>query len=181
MQNVVVRRPRKDEEEKLNQFFELVLKDTFTNNGIENLIDTLENEIKDKKRCLEEDFQSDGNARFFLVATIDDSIIGTIEHGPANDLINECTNGALSHLQEIGTLFVHPKFQKHGLGSLLLTKIFHALNNKNIEEFCFDSGYKIAQKIWRKKFGEPEYYLKNYWGDGEDHMIWRLRTIDVLR
>ena len=43
MQNVVVRRPRKDEEEKLNQFFELVLKDTFTNNGIGNLIDTLEN------------------------------------------------------------------------------------------------------------------------------------------
>src|SRR5699024_8900176 len=33
-------------------------------------------------------------------------------------------------------------------------------------EFCMDSGYSNAQKIWRKRFGEPEYFLENYWAEG---------------
>jgi len=37
-----------------------------------------------------------------------------------------------------------------------------------------------AQKIWINKFGEPEYYLKDYWGEGADHMVWRLKVSEVL-
>jgi len=181
MQNLVIRRPRMDEVEELSSFFELVIRDTFRRNGIADLIDILEYEIKDKRRCLNEDFESDGNDRYFLVATIDNMIVGTIEHGQANELIKECTHGELSHLQEIGTVFVHPKFQQKGIGNLLLTKIFEVLQDKKIEEFCLDSGYKSAQMIWRKRFGEPEYLFKDYWGDGADHMIWRMNVNDVLK
>lgn len=46
------------------------------------------------------------------------------------------------------------------------------------KEFCLDSGYTNAQKVWKKKFGEPDYLLKDYWGEGFDHMIWRGRTND---
>lgn len=181
MHNIVIRRPKMDEIEELNHFFELVIRDTFAKNDIADLIDSLENEIHDKRRCLNEDMENDGKDRYFLVATINDMIVGTIEHGPANDLIHECTQGKLSGFQEIGTVYVHQKFQNQGIGNLLLTKMFHVLNEKKIKEFCFDSGYISAQKIWRKKFGEPEYHLKNYWGDGSDHMIWRIKTIDVLK
>jgi hypothetical protein len=53
------------------------------------------------------------------------------------------------------------------------------LINKGINEFCPDSGYPNAQKIWRKKLGEPDYLLKDYWGPGHDHMIWRRSTHDI--
>lgn len=180
-QNIVIRRPRKDENEEINRFFELVIRDTFTKNGISDLVDTLGEEIKDKRRALDEDIESSGKTKYFLVATIDDMIVGTIAHGQPNELIKDYTLGELGDMQEIGTVYVHPKFQQQGIGNLLLTEIFKVLKEKQIEEFCLDSGYKSAQKIWRKKFGDPEYHLKNFWGDGSDHMIWRLKTIDVLK
>lgn len=180
MHNIMIRRPRKDQVEQLNQFFELVIRDTFNKNNITDLIDTLEEEIKDKRRALDEDIESDGKDRYFLVATIDEMIIGTIAHGYPNDLIKEYTYGELSNMQEIGTVYVHPGFQQQGIGNLLLSKMFEILKEKKIEEFCLDSGYKSAQKIWRKKFGEPKYLFKDFWGDGADHMIWRLKLIDFL-
>ncbi|KAF0822419.1 Acetyltransferase [Cytobacillus firmus] len=45
--------------------------------------------------------------------------------------------------------------------------------DKGVEEFCLDSGYRQSQKIWKKKFGEPEYLLKDYWGKGLiAHSLW---------
>jgi hypothetical protein len=55
------------------------------------------------------------------------------------------------------------------------------LEKKGIEEFCLDSGYKSAQKIWINKFGNPQYHLKDYWGKDADHMVWRIQVKDVLR
>lgn len=58
--------------------------------------------------------------------------------------------------------------------------MFLTLQNRGIEEFCLDGGYTYAQKIWKKKFGEPNCLLKNYWGEGCDHMIWRRYTKNML-
>ena len=180
MLNVVVRRPRIEEIDSINKFFELVIRDTFAKNGIADLIETLEEEIEDKKKCLNQDIKSNGRERYFLIVTIDDMIVGSIEYGPSNDLIIRCTNGELKDLVEIGTVFVHPEYQRKGIGNKMLIHILNELKNQGIKEFCFDSGYKTAQKIWTKKFGDPEYYLKNYWGEGADHMVWRLKVSDVL-
>ncbi|MDY2948132.1 MAG: type I restriction enzyme HsdR N-terminal domain-containing protein, partial [Mannheimia varigena] len=46
-----------------------------------------------------------------------------------------------------------------GIGNLLLNAMIQELQCKGIKEFCMDSGYSNAQKIWRKRFGEPEYFL----------------------
>lgn len=54
--------------------------------------------------------------------------------------------------------------------------MYCVLRNKGIEEFCLDSGYTSAQKIWKKKFGEPDYLLKDFWGAGYDHMIWKIKS-----
>lgn len=180
MHNVVVRRPKIEEIESVNEFFELVIRDTFERNGIADLVETLEEEIEDKRKCLNEDIESNGENRYFLIVTIDDMIIGSIEYGPANNLIITCTNGELKDLVEVGTVFVHPEYQTKGIGNLMLMHLYNELNNKGIKEFCIDSGYKSAQKIWIKKFGEPEYHLKDYWGEGADHMVWRLKVSDVL-
>ena len=177
---VIIRRPRIDELDLILGFFELVLKDTFQRNGISDLKDLLEEEIQDKERCIRQDFSTDGKDRFFLLAEYDDKIIGSIEYGIANELLNSCTNHELHGMPEIGTVFVHPEYQGQGVGPVMLYSLFQELVNHGAEEICFDSGYKTAQKIWCKKFGSPQYFIENYWGEGSHHMVWRLNVREAL-
>lgn len=181
MKNIEIGRPKIEDIEEINKFFEIVLRDTFERNGILELVDVFENEIIDKRRCLNQDMESHGKDRFFLIAKVGEKIVGSIEYGPSNELIDTCTKGKLKAVVEIGTVFVHPEYQKQGVGNRMLNAIFKELHRKGIEEFCFDSGYKSAQKVWISKFGKPEYHLKDFWGEGEDHMVWRINVQDVLK
>ncbi|ERI93318.1 acetyltransferase, GNAT family [Clostridiales bacterium oral taxon 876 str. F0540] len=181
MDNITISRPNTEEAELINEFFKIVLIDTFKRNDIEDLVDTLAEEIEDKRKCLNQDIESNGRDRYFLIAKDNDKIVGSIEYGPSNDLIYSCTNGELKDLVEIGTVFVHPDYQNKGIGIRMLNEIFKRLREQGIEEFCFDSGYKKAQKTWSKIFGRPEYHLKDFWGKGADHMVWRIKVQDVLK
>ena len=182
MQNLVIRRPRIEDFNAYNEFFDIVLKDTFEKNGIIDLFDVYENEMKEEKRVfLTEDLESNGQKRYFLLATINDKLVGTISYGPSNDDINKCTNNELKDLIEIGTVFVHPQYQKKGIGSLLLNHIYDELDKKGVSEFCLDSGYKNAQEVWTKKFGTPQYKFINYWGEDAHYMIWKVKLKDVFK
>lgn len=176
--DVDIRRIRIEDIKQLKEFFSTVIIDTFIKEGIGEKLDDIKNEIKAKENYLESDFQSNGEKRFFLIALDGDKIIGSIEFGPASDLICDCTNNNFKELLEVGTVFVLPDYQGIGVGNLLLNRIYFALQNKGIAEFCLDSGYIHAQKIWKKKFGEPDYRLKDFWGEGYDHMIWKIRISD---
>lgn len=180
MSELEIRRPRIHEIKQLNQFFSIVITDTFTKEGIGEKLDDIKAEIEVKEKYLESDFESNGEKRFFLIALDGDKIIGSIEYGPTSDLIRNCTNHAFKELIEVGTVFVHPDYQRNGVGNLLLNSMYLTLQNKGVEEFCLDSGYMNAQKIWIKKFGQPDYLLKDYWGEGFDHMIWRIKVSDCL-
>jgi len=177
--NIEIRRPCAQDVKELNVFFDLVIKDTFAKEGIEDMSDEIESEIREKNIHINDDFESNGEKRYFLLAISDGKIIGTIEYGPANDMIIKCTEGKYKNIVEIGTVFVHPEYQKQGIGTLMLNSIYAALQKRNIKEFCLDSGYTRAQKIWKKKFGEPDYIMKNYWAEGVDHMIWKRSISDV--
>lgn len=181
MYNIEIRRPRIEDTGELNQFFQIVIRDTFAREGLSELLDDIQNEIKSKKQYLESDLNSNGINRYFLIATDKkyNKVIGTIEYGSASELIQICTNGKLKGLYEVGTVFVHPDYQRRGIGTFLLNVMFLTLLNRGIKEFCLDSGYATAQKIWKKKFGEPDYHLKDYWGEGCDHMIWRRSTDEM--
>ena len=181
MRNIEISRPKPKDIELINEFFQIVLRDTFERNDIANLVDTLVEEIEDKRRYLNEDIESDSKNRYFLIAKEDDKIVGSIEYGMSNELIISCTNGELKDLVEIGTVFVHPEYQKKGIGSRMLNLIFMELEKNGIKEFCLDSGYKSAQKTWINKFGNPEYLLKDYWGEDADHMVWRISVEDVIK
>ncbi|NHM30940.1 GNAT family N-acetyltransferase [Neobacillus terrae] len=175
-----IRRPSIESFKQLNHFFRIVITDTFNKEGIGDNLEDLEQEIEMKKAYLESDINSNGENRYFLFALEGDIIIGSIEYGPASNLIKTCTNNVLKDLPEVGTVFVHPDYQRNGVGNLLLREIYLTLMKKGIEEFCLDSGYRNAQKIWNKKFGEPDYLLKDFWGEGYDHMIWKVKVKDVF-
>ncbi|WP_368505997.1 GNAT family N-acetyltransferase [Alkalihalophilus sp. As8PL] len=180
MINIEVRRPRIEDIEQLKEFFNIVILDTFTMEGIGEKSDDIKDEIKVKEKYLESDFESKGKKRYFLIALDVDKIIGSIELGPVSDLISACTNNKFKELLEVGTIFVLPDYQRRGVGNLLLNKMYFTIQQKGIDEFCLDSGYINAQKIWKKKFGEPDYWLKDYWGKGYDHMIWKIRVSDCV-
>jgi GNAT superfamily N-acetyltransferase len=179
VQNVEIRRPRIDDLEGLHHFFRIVITDTFAKEGLTDLLDEIEKEIEDKIKNLHTYFESNGESRYFFMALVNDQVIGTIEYGPASKLINDCTDGELKELVEVGTVFVRPDYQRQGIGNLLLNVMYLTLQNKGIDEFCLDSGYTNAQKIWKKKFGEPDYLFEDFWGEGYDHMIWRRRINDI--
>jgi GNAT superfamily N-acetyltransferase len=180
MLDIDITRAKIEDRELLNEFFRNVLIDTFEKNDISELVETLNNEIEDKRHCLDQDFESAGKNRCFLIAKDKNMVVASAEYGPSNDLILTCTNGELKDIKEIGTVFVHPDYQRRGIGSRMFFSLLAEMKNDGIEEFCLDSGYKIAQRIWTKKLGEPQYHFKNYWGKDADHMIWRRRIEEVL-
>jgi GNAT superfamily N-acetyltransferase len=126
-------------------------------------------------QLLMKDLQSNGKDYYFILAVVDDQIIGTAGFGPSGEMIREMTNGALASVLEIGSLYVHPDYQGKGVGSGLIDAILEIFRNQKIEEFCLDTGFPTAQKVWIKKFGKPTTWLKDYWGKGSDHMIWHVR------
>ncbi|WP_246938824.1 GNAT family N-acetyltransferase [Bacillus pinisoli] len=182
MLNVEIRRPEIEDREQVKEFFRLVIIDTFNKEGIGEKLDDMKDEIKTKEAYLEDDYKSNGNRRNFLIAVDgrNDKIIGCIEFGPASNLIIECTNNNFKDLLEVGTVFVHPDYQGRGVGKLLLNKMFNTLQSQGIKECCLDSGYIQAQKVWKNKFGEPNYLLKDYWGIGYHHMIWKIGVSNCI-
>lgn len=179
MYNVKISRPSIEDREKLAEFFMTVIEDTFARENLEYMHDEIKNEIEVKKEYLKSDLDSNGKNRYFLIALVDDKVVGTIEYGPVSELINTHTHGEFKELVEIGTVFVRPEYQKQGIGNLLLNAMYLTLQSRGIEEFCLDSGYSNAQKIWKKKLGEPNYLLKDHWGKNLDHMIWRKKIADI--
>jgi len=179
LQTIEFRRPRIEDYENLSQFFKTVIIDTYAKEGIGHLLDDIEKEIDIKQKHFNLDIESNGENRYFLLAISNNKVIGTIEFGPVSELIINLTNGTLKELVEVGTVYVHPDYQGNGIGTLLLNVMYLTLRNKGISEFCLDSGYKRAQKIWTKKFGEPDYLVKDYWSQGFHHMIWKRKTIDM--
>ncbi|MEH7179545.1 GNAT family N-acetyltransferase [Neobacillus vireti] len=181
MRKVEIRRPEFEDTEELNHFFRVVVTNTFDREGLSELKEDIEIEITSKKNYLQIDLEGNGEKRYFLIALAGNKIIGTIEYGPASKLIQDCTNGVLGKMIEVGTVFVHPDYQRQGVGNKLLAKLLQTLKSKGVLEICLDSGYKTAQTIWKKKFGEPEYLLKNYWGQGQDHMIWKIQIGESIK
>ncbi|WP_026695604.1 GNAT family N-acetyltransferase [Peribacillus kribbensis] len=174
MLSVTIRRPEKKDEIVLHPFFKYVIEDTFQNEGLTHLKEDIRQEIKSKEKLLKLDLDSLGEDRFFLLAANPKNhILGTVEFGPCSTLIAECTNGSYSRLVEIGTVLVHPDFQNKGIGRLLFNAILLTLQAKEIREFCLDSGYQNAQRIWTKWLGKPNYLLLDYWGENHPHMIWK--------
>lgn len=52
MINIEISRPKFEDIELINDFFEIVLRDTFEKNEISDLADLIAEEIEDKRRCL---------------------------------------------------------------------------------------------------------------------------------
>ncbi|ABR47651.1 GCN5-related N-acetyltransferase [Alkaliphilus metalliredigens QYMF] len=179
MMNISIHRPTAIDYEELTELFRVVITDTMEKEGLGGYDEQINSEVKEKKKFLEEDVESNGEERFFLVARYREKIVGTVAYGPCGEAIKNCSKGKYNHMGEIGTVFILPQYQDKGIGSLLLNSMYLALMGMNVEEFCLDSGYTKAKQIWCKKLGEPNIIKKNYWGEGYDHFIWHRKLKEI--
>ncbi|WP_430883182.1 GNAT family N-acetyltransferase [Fusibacter sp. JL216-2] len=176
--SVIIRRPRHEDAQALKKLFEDTIEFVFELNDID-LPDLKAEEISGKQAFLMEDLESNGEKRYFLIALVENRIAGIIGIGPSNELIEESTNGALNDVLEIGPVYVHPDFQKQGIGSKLMNAMYLTLLARGQESFCLDSGYKSAQVIWTKKLGQASYIDIDKWAVGNHHMVWH-KSLDEM-
>lgn len=181
MEPLTIRRPEAADTEALSRFFVWVLQDTYEKEGLGQETEAIEAEVRVKEAYLQTDLATEGRERYFLLATEGDAIVGTAEFGPTGDIILECTGGALAGVSEVGTVFIRPDRQGQGIGTALLQAVLRAMAAQGHDAFCLDSGYTRAQKVWRKKFGEPCCVAKDYWGPGYDHLVWHCRIAAILK
>ena len=171
--NIQIHKVDETDREKLRRFYLLTITDTFAKNGIndpEGIIGEVDHQM--------EIFNHPGDLLF--LATKDGEFIGTIAYGTMNTTVSNSIPNNLQHLKEIKSVYVHPEFQNRGIGSQLWHTIIDQLKKNAVEEVCLDSGYKISQQFWKKKIGEPTFFMKDYWGEGEHQMVWVFRITDVL-
>lgn len=139
----------------------------------EGLIDDMQHEIEYKKRLLRTSLSALNSDLFFLMVKHNHNVVGTISYGPCGEAIRKCTNDELGHVGTLGSLYVLPGYQGQGVGSTLIRALM-------TRHFCLDSGFKIAQTKWLRKFGAPYTIAKDYWGKDGDHMVWVCEVQDFL-
>jgi GNAT superfamily N-acetyltransferase len=161
--------------------FEAAIPDAFEKEGLSFMKEEISGEILHKKKMLKEALEMPAEDIYFMVAKLEEGVIGIISISPCGEDIKKCTQNELAHLQELGSLYVLPEYQDQGIGSALIGAMTEHLSGLGIAEFCLDSGYKRAQKRWQRKFGAPCKVVPDYWGPGSDHMIWHCRVADFVR
>ncbi|KAA9004149.1 GNAT family N-acetyltransferase [Paenibacillus spiritus] len=179
MPSIRIRRPEPQDLPALQEFFRLVIEDTFAREGLSHMAADMEAEVEEKIGLLEDDLASGGKERLFLLALDGDKLVGTMQFGPGKGLIAEVLGEEAAGLTEVGGALIHPDYQGKGIGSLLWNAVLLAMLGRGIEQFCFDSGYPRAQQLWTRKFGEPDRVLNDRWGPGHHHLIWIRKVREI--
>ncbi|WP_081954130.1 GNAT family N-acetyltransferase [Paenibacillus sp. FSL R5-0345] len=163
------------------QMFEESISDAFNKEGIGHLQEDIQSEIDDKKKKALSSLDQANSDTCFFIAKINGTVVGTISYGLCGEAIQICAEHQLDHLGELGSLYVVPRFQGQGIGSVLIKEMMTFLNEQGIEQFCLDSGYQRAQIKWQRKFGKPYKVVKDYWGPDSAHMVWLCNVSDHLK
>ncbi|KIL51366.1 hypothetical protein KP77_08780 [Jeotgalibacillus alimentarius] len=106
-----------------------------------------------------------------FVAVEGEKVIGSIACMTPGELIT-CGLEPEEGVFEVGSIYIHPDYQRQGTGHALLQYIREYLIERNHSKFYLDAGFVSSQTYWKKRLGEPDLILEDYWGGGFDHMIW---------
>ncbi|MGB6130004.1 MAG: GNAT family N-acetyltransferase [Psychrilyobacter sp.] len=168
-----IKKPLKNHLPQLEELFKIVISDTARREGI-TLPDFVDEEVREKTKYCENYLKKVDNISI-LIALDDEKIIGTISSSYCDLDIKNVIKDIKKDSMKIGTIYIHPSYQRRGIGKILLSEMYKILKAKNVEEFYLDSGYKSAQIYWIKNLGEPFFRAKNYWGPKIDNLIWKVK------
>lgn len=85
----------------------------------------------------------------------------------------------IDQIREIIAVYVHPDFQRKGVGSELFTFMGNVLREKKIQYFALSTGYMRGKKFWSKKLGNESQILPTYY-EGHPCHVWIRNVDDIL-
>jgi len=174
--DIYIIKPVIEDYNELKQLFKNTITDAFVKENI-NDPKSINTEYLTQIDRINRYFEND-NKYNYLTARNRNKILGTIAYGPASDIVVQ-NYSAIQNIPEIMSVYITPRFQHMGIGSLLLNSILITLLANKVNEFYLDSGYYRAQQYWTKKLGKPTKVLKDYWNIGGHHMIWRKKINEI--
>lgn len=177
---ITIRNAQPSDVELACRVFELAIPYAFEQEGLGHLSEDISNELAKKRRILQACFEDDSTNCWFLLALHRETIVGTISYGPCGQDILNCTGNTLEEVGELGSLYVVPEYQTQGIGSALIRAAANRMNSQGVLRFCLDSGYRMAQQKWLRKFGKPYAVMPDYWGPGVPHIVWYCEVTDYI-
>lgn len=135
----------------------------------------IEEEVEQLNRTVQESITDPETAVF--VAEMEERMVGTIAIIKPNAIISENINTE-KNVFEIACVYVHPDFQRQGIGKILFQHIKKELIQRGQVKYYLDAGFSSSQQYWRQLLGEPSVILKDYWGEGQHHFIWSHSVYD---
>lgn len=172
--DLLIRRPTKKDLTALHRFLVISLHHAFETNHIIGAEAEIEKAIQSKYQDMIKDVQSLGKEQFHLLAFRADLLLGCIGYGPPNQMITQHMGISPLENVELKNAYVHPEFQRSGVGLALLKELLQHLRRSGIRQVYLDCGYPLAQAFWEKQFGIATKVLQDYWAPASHHMIWRV-------
>ncbi len=161
--------------EEVKSLFSQTVADNFKKEGnFESHKVDLKQEVDALIANVAHSIRTQGEKEYYLLASIEGTIVATIAYGKANSIIQDHLPGVNANIPEIKSVYILPRYQRKGIGTFLFAKIQARLVDQGIQGFYLDCGYSQTQPFWKKKLGEPVLVLKDYWGPNADHFIWEV-------
>lgn len=179
---LIIRRPKKEDIPKIKEVFHSAISYAFEADGIADREDGIVEEVEKQLACLQSDFNSYGTETYYLIAEVENQIIGTIAYKtelPEDDFVRKNLKFDLKGIPEITSVYVSSDFQGKGIGSLLFNSILLVLTGKGVRGICMDGGYQKSIQFWTRKIGNPDTVMKDYWGKGLDQVFWYRDMKDI--
>lgn len=164
-------------EKECLDLIKIVVVDGFIDEGIDI--------IKEKKHLDEElDIQFGRLKEFshhYFLAQKEKAIVGMIAYlqpCEAVKLAMKKIQISSKSIQEIVAVYIHPDYQRRGIGSQLFTKMLGILKDSKVEFFAVSTGYKKGRSFWTKKLGKESVVFPTYY-NGYPCSIWIRKVGDI--
>ncbi|TFE02235.1 GNAT family N-acetyltransferase [Jeotgalibacillus salarius] len=166
---MIIRELKKEDLPSLDRMIAACQLKLISNEKIEDKEWLIEKETERLCKVARRIIESDEEVMF--VAVENDEVIGSIACMRPGELIT-CGLEPEEGVFEVGSIYIHPGQQRKGIGRKLLNYTKEFLYQRGQSKFYLDAGFVSSQTYWKKRLGEPDIILENYWGGGFDHMIW---------
>jgi len=147
--------------------------DTFRKNNISSIFEINE-EIQSKLDNIRKDIIEHDSNFYFLIAKLENQIIGICAYFPVSEIIRTNIAKIDKNELEIGCTYIHPDYQKMGIGKKLFDMIIDEMKKNGKSQYYLCSGFESSQQYWKSKLGNPIYIVENIWGIGKHEIIWKV-------
>lgn len=155
-----------------------VVTDGFVESGIdiEKEKSHLENELRNQRDRIH------AYANHYFLALGNTHLIGMIAYLDPCDAVHIAAKQLdipITLVQEIVAVYVHPDFQRKGVGSALFSHMGGVFRKQHIPYFAVSTGYVRGKSFWTKKLGRESVILSTYY-EGTPCHVWIRPVGDIL-